>query len=285
MDNITVISVAGCFTAAVLVFLIGMMLRKWQAPPVWAEAPPLLPGGKVPVWFYKRLDLMGLVGISGFFFLMALSNSVVEAKPDEMKVSAVRLLVSIGIQFTLAGISAGVVLGRVGIVQWLGLKWRHWPLVFGIAPTAVLAMWAVFAGLYGLGYMDLMDKLGVEKVQETVQIFQKEKSPLVLGLMAFAAAIVAPICEETVFRGYLYPVAKRFSGPWAGALCTALVFGAAHGSLAALLPLCIFGLVLVGLYELTGSIWAPMAVHFLFNGATVAIQLAARSGLIPDTGI
>ncbi len=99
---------------------------------------------------------------------------------------------------------------------------------------------------------------------------------MVLGLMAFAAAIVAPLCEEVVFRGYLYPVAKKYSGRWIAAIATALVFSAAHGSLAALLPLFIFGLVLVALYEMTGSIWAPIAVHALFNGATVAIQMLMR---------
>jgi len=123
-----------------------------------------------------------------------------------------------------------------------------------------------------------MDRLGVDKVQDTVTLFQEEKNVAVLVLMAIAAAVVAPVCEEIVFRGYLYPVAKKFSGPWVAALGTALIFSAAHGSLAALLPLFVFGLVLVALYEFTGSIWASMAVHFLFNSATVGTQLYARYG-------
>jgi membrane protease YdiL (CAAX protease family) len=59
-------------------------------------------------------------------------------------------------------------------------------------------------------------------------------------------------------------------------VCSALIFAAAHGSLAALLPLFVFGCVLAFLYEKTGSLWAPIAVHALFNGATVLVQLAAR---------
>jgi len=39
----------------------------------------------------------------------------------------------------------------------------------------------------------------------------------------------------------------------------------------------LFGLVLVMLYEKTGSLWLPVASHFLFNAATVAVQLAARN--------
>jgi membrane protease YdiL (CAAX protease family) len=60
------------------------------------------------------------------------------------------------------------------------------------------------------------------------------------------------------------------------ALCTALMFSAAHGSLSALVPLFVFGLALAALYEFTGSIWAPMAAHFLFNAATVASLMAVR---------
>ena len=98
-----------------------------------------------------------------------------------------------------------------------------------------------------------------------------------IGLvMAFAAIVVAPLCEEIVFRGYLYPVMKKFSGPWVAGVCSALIFAAAHGSLVALLPLFVFGCVLVLIYEKTGSLWAPIAVHFCFNGATVIIQMAVR---------
>jgi membrane protease YdiL (CAAX protease family) len=145
-----------------------------------------------------------------------------------------------------------------------------------IAPATVVCMWSIFAGLQGLGYNDLMIKLGVEQVQDTVAIFQKENNVVVLILMGITATLVAPICEEVVFRGYLYPAVKHFAGPWMSALCTALMFSAAHGSLSALVPLFIFGLVLAALYEFTGSIWAPIAAHFLFNGATVVILIASR---------
>jgi hypothetical protein len=126
-----------------------------------------------------------------------------------------------------------------------------------------------------------MESLGVETVQDTVMLLQKSEDPLVLGLMAFAAVVAAPLCEEIVFRGYFYPVLKRFAGVWPAALCSALVFASAHGNLTAMLPLLIFGILLVWIYEKTGSLWAPIAVHFCFNGATVMVQLAARYYEIP----
>lgn len=157
-------------------------------------------------------------------------------------------------------------------------------MVLLIAPCAVLAMWAFSAGLEFSGYVKWMESLGVETMQDTVKLLQESKDPLILGLMAFAAVVAAPLCEEIVFRGYFYPVMKHYSGAWPAAICSALVFAAAHGSLTALLPLFVFGLLLVFIYERTGSLWAPVSVHFCFNGATVLVQFAARHFNIPLEG-
>ena len=168
------------------------------------------------------------------------------------------------------------VVPRIRAADWLGLRWPAWPWIFLIAPISVISMWCFFGGLQVSGYMKWIESFGVETVQDTVKIFQKSSNPVVLGLMSFAAIVTAPLCEEIVFRGYLYPVMKKFSGPWVAGLCSALIFAAAHGSLAALLPLFVFGCLLVFIYEKTGSLWAPIAIHFCFNGATVTIQMVAR---------
>ena len=86
-----------------------------------------------------------------------------------------------------------------------------------------------------------------------------------------------------IFRGYVFPVAKKFGGSVAAALFSALIFAGAHGNVAALLPLFAFGLLLVAVYEFTGSMWAPIAVHALFNGTTVAIQFLARFAELPES--
>ncbi len=262
---------------AVGLFLAAAGWRVFAARAQGADAPPVLPVGKVAVWIYRPLDLVGMAVIAGVFYLLAVGGK----EPVTMSVGIV--LFSIMFLFLMAAVSVAIVIRRMHPVRWLGLRWKEWPWVLLIAPGTVVCMWVFFAGLQGLGYMDLMERLGVEKVQETVELFQKGKDPAVLILMAFAAVIVAPICEEVVFRGYLYPAAKRFAGPWVAAVCTALMFSAAHGNMAALLPLFVFGLVLVALYEFTGSIWAPVAAHFLFNAATVAVQMLVRVYGLPET--
>lgn len=243
--------------------------------PGFSEPSPPLPVGRVPTWFYNRLDLLGLGLVFNVFFLLVL-GSIRMASEKELVLDPAGLLVSIGFQFVSAGIVTAMVISRIRPIEWLGLKWPGWPRVFLIAPGTVLVMWLFFGGLQISGFMEWMESLGVEAVQDTVKLLQESKDPLVLGLMAFAAVIAAPVCEEIVFRGYFYAASKKFAGPWMAGICSALVFAAAHGSMAALLPLFVFGCVLAFIYEKTGSLWAPVAVHFCFNGATVIVQMGAR---------
>jgi len=242
--------------------------------------PPALPVGRVPTWFYRRLDLLGIAFIYGVFFTLVVM-SLRGGKDQELVLDAGVLMTSIGFQFITAGIVVALVIGRVGLIEWLGLKWpQGWQVLF-IAPGAVFAMWLFFGGLQITGFMKWIESFGVEAVQDTVKLLQESNDPMILGLMIVAAVLVAPICEEIVFRGYFYAASKKFVGPWAAGACSALVFAAAHGSLAALLPLFVFGCLLALIYEKTGSIWAPIAVHFCFNGATVLVQVAARYYDIP----
>lgn len=266
---------------AVFLFLVAVLV-KVMASANQTGLPPALPVGKVSCWFYRKLDLIGVSVIAGFYYLMILLNAVVAEEMKNHVITALDLIFNMGLQFFLAGLVTVIVVNRINPISWLGLKWKNWPWVFLIAPVTVLTMWACFAGIYEIGYYTLLEKLEVNQVQDTVEIFQDTKDNSVLILMAITAVFIAPICEEIVFRGYLYPVLKKFNGAWIAALVSALVFSAAHGSMAALLPLFIFGVVLVILYECTGSIWTSIAAHFLFNAATVTVQMLERFGYIPE---
>jgi membrane protease YdiL (CAAX protease family) len=245
-----------------------------QVPDERFPSSAVSPSGRVPVWFYRPADLAG----AGFVFLVFgwLFSATLGVPEQPMVLNWRALLVNIGLQFFIAGVVMVFAMSRMDLNGWLGLRWPSWRRVFLIAPGAVGFMWALFAGIQACGYMEWMESLGVETVQETVKLLQESEDPLILGLMTAAAVIVAPLCEEIVFRGYFYPVLKKFGGAWPAAVCSSLVFAAAHGSLASLLPLFLFGGLLVFIYEKTGSIWAPIAVHFCFNGVTVIVQLLAR---------
>lgn len=79
------------------------------------------------------------------------------------------------------------------------------------------------------------------------------------------AVILAPLCEETVFRGWLLKLLKRY-GALAAAILTAVCFGVFHGTLLQIPPAIICGLVFAWLTFRFRSIIPAIVLHFLTNG-------------------
>jgi membrane protease YdiL (CAAX protease family) len=80
--------------------------------------------------------------------------------------------------------------------------------------------------------------------------------------------VIAPICEEFLFRGFIFGALRNWRGPWIAAILTGMLFGAIHaGSAPAvdLLPLALLGMLLCGLRQVTGSLYPAIALHALNN--------------------
>jgi membrane protease YdiL (CAAX protease family) len=96
------------------------------------------------------------------------------------------------------------------------------------------------------------------------------------GLLMLSAAltcIVAPMCEEFLFRGYIFTALRNWRGTWPAALLTGLIFGGVHaGSAPALdlVPLAGLGFGLCLLYRYTGSLYPCFAAHALNNSLAFA---------------
>jgi len=86
-------------------------------------------------------------------------------------------------------------------------------------------------------------------------------------LLAFVTLVViAPIAEETLFRGYLYGKLRQYVPVWIAMLTTSLLFGLLHGQLNVGIDVFALSIVLCSLRELTGSIWAGILLHMMKNG-------------------
>jgi membrane protease YdiL (CAAX protease family) len=201
--------------------------------------------------------------------------------PPTVGVSALLSVIAMQLMLT-AGVMAAVFWRRPP-VEWLGLRWRWWPSVFVLAPAAVGVTWIFMLALQASPLLEWLLGPGATEQQDVVEAFGMARDPLNFFLLCVMAVLVAPVTEEVVFRGYFYPVVRRFAGRWPGILCSALVFAMVHHSAVALIPLCFLAIVLALTYEWTGSIWAPIAVHMLFNSATVAMQIAIHFGWIQET--
>ena len=94
------------------------------------------------------------------------------------------------------------------------------------------------------------------------------RDPPALALLALTAVVLAPLFEETIFRGALLPVLATRLGPLPGVLLSGLLFAMAHISVGELAPLTVLGVGL-GLVRLrSGRLWPSVLMHGLWNAVT-----------------
>jgi len=96
---------------------------------------------------------------------------------------------------------------------------------------------------------------------------------LIVGVIL--VAVIDPLAEETIFRGFIYGW-LRGRMPVAAAIgISAAIFGAAHFDLLLFLPLFGVGAILALVYELSGSLVVNAIVHGLFNAYNIMAILNA----------
>ena len=102
-------------------------------------------------------------------------------------------------------------------------------------------------------------------VQAPVQALQNSSTWLDFAALGVVTIALAPLAEEILFRGILYPALKQAGFPRLALWGPSLVFAAIHLNLASFLPLLVLALMLTWLYKKTGNLLAPIAAHSLFN--------------------
>jgi membrane protease YdiL (CAAX protease family) len=140
----------------------------------------------------------------------------------------------------------------------------------------VAALWVVIAGALGYAASALYDVIKVPLGLQTntdVLAEQLKIAPLTtLGLL-LAGALVAPVCEEVFFRGFLLPGIARSMAVWLAIIVSSLLFGVAHADLGTLAPLVVIGLLLGLVRYKTRSLWPSIFLHTLNNTAALLALL------------
>jgi membrane protease YdiL (CAAX protease family) len=160
------------------------------------------------------------------------------------------------------------VASAVFFAQLGGRKAAAWQ--FGLRPTRFgRAVWLLLLTLFGFLIFSLIwgSAFHAEKEKVLEQLGTGE-SPELLLLSAALTCVVAPVCEEFLFRGYFFTALRNWCGTWPAAILTGLVFGGVHaGSAPAvdLVPLAGLGFGLCLLYRYTGSLYPCIAAHSLNN--------------------
>lgn len=107
-----------------------------------------------------------------------------------------------------------------------------------------------------------------EKDTKLLEALGTNETTVLLVLSALLTTVIAPICEETLFRGYIFGALSKWRGWLPAAVMTGILFGGVHVGSAPvedLVPLGVLGFVLCLLYRRTGSIYPCIALHSLNN--------------------
>jgi membrane protease YdiL (CAAX protease family) len=160
----------------------------------------------------------------------------------------------------------------VGWREFLGLNKIRWRIVARALVTSILIL-PIALGLNSLSATLLtkinvapVEQISMQALQVTVTLGQR----IVFGI---GAILLAPIVEESFFRGIFYPTIKQLGYPRVALFGSSLLFALIHFNLMTFVPLVVLGLVLVWLLETTDTLIAPIVAHACFNGANFIIYL------------
>lgn len=104
---------------------------------------------------------------------------------------------------------------------------------------------------------------------------------LILGV-----SVGAPFFEEFLFRGLLHEgLRQSFLGPWGSGVIIGILFSAIHMQYqdpSAFVALFLLGMLFTAARELTGSLWAAVAIHFIQNTYVTLSMILVISGAFPE---
>lgn len=131
----------------------------------------------------------------------------------------------------------------------------------GLAPVGLIVYFLAAAGLTAIFKLfPWFDALEAQDVGFSNLYFAADR------IIAFIALVViAPVAEETIFRGFLYGKLRNRLSIIPAMLIVSLLFAILHGQWNVGVNVFALSLVLCGLREITGTIYSGIIVHMLKN--------------------
>ena len=222
-------------------------------------------GGSVP-WGALDVFLLILLAIAGFLIavlgLLAAIRLVLDIFPDlkslpTLVVDSLFLVFQDGVILTIALVFLHL---RGYSFNLATLGFRRTGLLMAILLVfTVLVLSEVGSAIY--------QSIVTPQPQPVLQEIQPGLPALMLAIVQIA--IIAPIAEETLFRGIIHQGLEHQLGFIPAGIVSAAIFAAAHLQLDIFVPIFILGFGFAFLMHYTRSLWPSIAGHMLFNLVSV----------------
>ncbi|WP_240985475.1 CPBP family intramembrane glutamic endopeptidase [Acididesulfobacillus acetoxydans] len=166
-------------------------------------------------------------------------------------------------------------LKRVRHWTWADLGWRR----VAVKPLLgrIVGLY-IFAWVINVAYAVVIYKYGISLPKKDVYtVLLTHVSALTLLLNVLLAAVLAPMIEETLFRGIIFSSLKSYFGPGTAAVLSAALFSGLHLQLVGFIPRFVLGLMLAYLYSKNRSLYPSMVFHSL-NNLVATLLMAGITG-------
>jgi membrane protease YdiL (CAAX protease family) len=257
-----------------------------QNPPIPEDL--RVPWGWIDLLLLLFLWIGATVGVTLFLGVIFQSRGVSWSQLREPGVEQGIFVVAdqVAISFLILAYLMLEVRVRFNVPFWRTVGWR--PLETGKTPPAVGYLGFVGGGLALSVLVQLASAaVGTKGKLPIEAFFQDRRTALLLMLMS---VLLAPLFEETIFRGYIYPVVARSFGVTAGIIATGTLFGLLHaeqlwGGWGQIGLLVIVGIIFTLARAVTKTVVASYLLHLSYNSFLFFAFLVTSDGLrsLPKT--
>jgi membrane protease YdiL (CAAX protease family) len=168
--------------------------------------------------------------------------------------------------FALLGYLAVQIRLIFGLPFWRTIGWRNFEI--GKAPRALRYLGLVAGGFLLAVFVLVFSAAFANRTKLPIQtLYQDRRTALLLLLMA---VFIAPVIEETIFRGYIYPVVARSFGMATSVLATGILFGLLHapqlwGGWVQIAALVVVGIIFTYARAVTRTVVSSYLLHVSYN--------------------
>ncbi|MGH2954902.1 MAG: lysostaphin resistance A-like protein, partial [Solirubrobacterales bacterium] len=224
---------------------------------------PEPPGPPPAAWGPART----LAALAAFLVLVAIEAAIVAGFDPDIETLGARLGLQTALAATLIAVAFVAANPGPGLAAPPALGLRR-PLV----PAIKLSALAYLAYIGSALVIAALLQPEQEDVTRDLGFGEGNFGSVAAGLLIIG---IAPVSEEIFFRGFLFGGLRRGTPLAVAAVLSAGIWGLFHytgpGSWGVVLQLTVFGLALAWLYERTGSLWPPIALHVLNNALAFAV--------------
>ncbi len=142
----------------------------------------------------------------------------------------------------------------IGVLTW-----------FAAVPLVLISYWIAIKLFHSTGSSNPVICLVMEAARSA--------NPVATVIFYLTLGVLAPFCEETLFRGFLYSSLRRTLSVLPSMIISAALFAGLHLDAGGFLPLFVLGCLFAFVFERTKSIVPSIVAHGLWNSGTFTLVL------------